>query len=149
MAPNGAYKILKNFERENILTKEKIGNASIFSLNLSNPATKLLIQLVKAADKERLSLKVLLKSLKNLETEIKKDFRAEIIGVFGSYARGDQKKSSDLDILARFHEDASYFDLVALASFLEKELKIKVDLVSERALRPELKEHILQEVVAV
>ncbi|MBI2576838.1 nucleotidyltransferase family protein [Candidatus Woesearchaeota archaeon] len=90
-----------------------------------------------------------MRALKSLEAKIRQDFKAEILGVFGSYARGDQKKESDVDILARFDESASYFDLIALAGFLEKKLRVKVDLVSEKALRPELREHILGEVVAV
>ena len=94
-------------------------------------------------------MQVVMKTLKGLEANIKRDFKAEIIGVFGSYARGDQKPASDIDILARFDGNASYFDLIALADFLEQKLNVKVDLVSEKALRPELREHILQEVVAL
>ena len=54
-----------------------------------------------------------------------------------------------MDIIVRFHENASLFDLVGLADFLEKELKLKVDVISERAIREELKEQILKEVVPV
>lgn len=87
--------------------------------------------------------------LKNHKDEIKKEFKAEIIGVFGSYVRGEEKPESDVDILVRFMEGATIFDLVGLAEFLEEKLGIKADVVSERALRPELKEQILKEVVAV
>ena len=149
LSPNGAYKILKNFVREGILSVEKAGNASVFSPNFKNPATKPYLQLAKVGKKEDKSLQVVMKTLKGLEANIKRDFKAEIIGVFGSYARGDQKPASDIDILARFDGNASYFDLIALADFLEQKLNVKVDLVSEKALRPELREHILQEVVAL
>jgi len=149
MVPNGAYKILKNFIQEGILTVEKAGNASIFSLNFKNNATKPYLQLAKITTKRENSLQKVMKTLKSFEAKIRLDFKAEILGVFGSYARGDQKKESDVDILARFDENASYFDLIALASFLEKKLRVKVDLVSEKALRAELREHILREVVAV
>ena len=81
--------------------------------------------------------------------EIKREFKAEIIGVFGSYVRGEEKPESDVDILVRFKEGATLFDLVGLAEFLEERIGIKVDVVSERALRPELKEQILKEVVTV
>ena len=87
--------------------------------------------------------------LQSLEERIKKDYKAEIIGVFGSYVRGEQKVSSDVDILVNFHEGATLFDLVGLADFLEEELDVKVDIVSERAIREELKEQILKEVVMV
>ncbi|MDI6810290.1 MAG: nucleotidyltransferase family protein [archaeon] len=87
--------------------------------------------------------------LQSLEEQIKKDYKAEIMGVFGSYVRGEQKVSSDVDILVNFHEGATLFDLVGLADFLEEKLDVKVDIVSERAIREELKEQILKEVVMV
>jgi hypothetical protein len=79
----------------------------------------------------------------------RKEYKAEIIGLFGSYARGEQKRSSDLDILVKFLEGATLFDLVGLADFLEEKLNVKVDIVSERAIRQEIKEQILKEVVMV
>ncbi len=87
--------------------------------------------------------------LNSLKSEIRDIYKAEIIGIFGSYARGEQNKYSDVDILVRFYEGATLFDLVGLSDLLEDNLKIKVDVVSERALRPELKDQILKEVVMV
>ena len=87
--------------------------------------------------------------LKKHKNEIKKEFKAEIIGIFGSYVRGEEKPESDVDVLVRFMEGATIFDLVGLAEFLEEKLGIRADVVSERALRPELKEQILKEVVTV
>lgn len=80
---------------------------------------------------------------------IEKEFKAEIVGIFGSYARGEQKRESDVDIIVRFKEGATLLDLVGLADFIEEKLGIKADIVSERAIRPELKERILKEVVTV
>jgi predicted nucleotidyltransferase len=94
-------------------------------------------------------LKRILAKLKSLEKEIKEEYRAEIIGVFGSYARGEQNKESDIDILVRFKEGATLFDFAGLANFLEEQLSMKVDVVSERALRPELENEILKEVVTI
>jgi len=94
-------------------------------------------------------LEITIKVLKNLEEEIRKEYKAEIIGLFGSYTRGEQKESSDVDILVRFFEGATLFDFVGLANFLEEELKMKVDIVSERAIRQELREQILKQVVMV
>lgn len=88
-------------------------------------------------------------TLKNLEAQIKKEYKAKIIGVFGSYVRGEQNERSDLDILVRFLEGATLFDQVGLADFLEENLTVKVDVVSERAVRAELKDQILKEVVMV
>ena len=85
--------------------------------------------------------------LNSLKSEIRDNYKAEIIGIFGSYAREEQNKYSDVDILVRFYEGATLFDLVGLSDLLEDKLRIKVDVVSERALRPELKDQILKEVV--
>lgn len=87
--------------------------------------------------------------LKKHKDEIKKEFKAEIIGIFGSYVRGEERTGSDVDVLVRFMEGATILDLVGLAEFLEEKLGIRADVVSERALRPELKEQILKEVVTV
>lgn len=87
--------------------------------------------------------------LERLEEQIRKEYKAEIIGLFSSYVRGEQKGESDVDVLVRFLEGATLFDFVGLADFLEETLAVKVDIVSERALRPELREQILKEVVAV
>ena len=91
----------------------------------------------------------ILETLRLANNRIKTDYKARIIGIFGSYARGEQTKNSDLDVLVRFTGKASLFDLVGLADFLELELGMKVDLVSERALRKELKKSILEELVVL
>jgi len=95
------------------------------------------------------SLPKILVILRQLQDEIRQKYRAEIVGVFGSYARGEARQHSDVDILVRFLEGASLFDLVGLAEFLEENLGIKVDIVSERAIRSELQERILSEVVRI
>ena len=85
--------------------------------------------------------------LEKIKEEISTQFNAEIIGLFGSYVRSEQKEGSDLDILVRFNKGASLFDYIGLADFLEEKLQLKVDVVSERAVRPELRDQILKEVI--
>ena len=63
--------------------------------------------------------------LRDLSEEIQKQYRAEIVGIFGSYVRGEQKRKSDLDVLVKFHDGATLFDFVGLAIFLEEKLGIK------------------------
>jgi predicted nucleotidyltransferase len=94
-------------------------------------------------------LEKIIESLKSLEGQIRTEYKAEVIGLFGSYVRGEQKAGSDVDILVRFLDGATLFDLVGLANFLEEKLHVKVDVVSEGAVRPELKERILKEVIPV
>jgi predicted nucleotidyltransferase len=91
----------------------------------------------------------ILADLKSVTGKIHQKYKATIVGVFGSYVRGEQKEGSDVDVLVRFHEGATLLDLVGLADFLEEQLGVQVDVVSERAVRPELKDQILKEVVVV
>lgn len=95
------------------------------------------------------NLDEIIKTLRELKQEINEEYRAEIIGIFGSYVRGEQNAKSDIDILVRFKKGATLFDYVGLANFLEEKLSIKVDVVSERAIRPELQKVILKELVTI
>lgn len=80
--------------------------------------------------------------------QLKGQFKVKKIGVFGSYARGEQDKKSDIDILVDFEGDGiGYFAFCDLEDYLKKILKIrKVDLVTRGALKPLIGRHILREV---
>ena len=70
------------------------------------------------------------------------------IGVFGSFARGEAREASDLDILVEFAPDALGFDsYMNLKFFLEEIFGRSVDLVLASGLKPALRERILSEVV--
>ena len=81
--------------------------------------------------------------------EIKEKFKAEVVGIFGSYARGEEKEGSDIDFLVRFGEGASLFELGKLEDYLEDLFGVPVDVVSERALHPLMKDEVLKELVPV
>ncbi|HWR26482.1 MAG TPA: nucleotidyltransferase family protein [candidate division Zixibacteria bacterium] len=68
------------------------------------------------------------------------------LGLFGSYARGDQKEQSDVDFLASFSRRKSLLDLVRIERDLSGIIGIKVDLVTEKSLSPYLIERIKSEV---
>ena len=88
------------------------------------------------------------KRLNTLNEEVKKHYKAEVIGIFGSYVRRKQKRKSDLDVLVKFYEGATLFELVGLAIFLEEKLSIKkVDVVPYDAIREEIRDRILKETV--
>jgi uncharacterized protein with HEPN domain/predicted nucleotidyltransferase len=76
--------------------------------------------------------------------EIKEKFKAEIVEIFGSYARGEEKEGSDIDVLVRFGEGASLFDFTGLEFYLEDLFGVPVDVVSERGLNPIIKADILK-----
>jgi len=61
---------------------------------------------------------------------------ASDVRVFGSMARGDTSETSDLDLLVRFEPGRSLMDHGMLIEELQDMLRIKVDVVSEGALRP-------------
>jgi predicted nucleotidyltransferase len=71
------------------------------------------------------------------------------IGVFGSYVRGEQNMKSDVDILVTFGEPVSLLGLSGAQLYLKKILKMKVDLIPKKNLRPELKDRILNEAIYI
>ena len=95
------------------------------------------------------NLKQIQNILASSKPELRKRYKVRELSIFGSYSRGEQKKTSDVDVLVRFSPNASLFDFVGLGNYLEKKLKIKVDVVSERGIRPELKSSIVKDVVKV
>jgi predicted nucleotidyltransferase len=70
---------------------------------------------------------------------------ATSVKIFGSRARGDARPDSDLDLLISPGPRMSLFDMIGLEHDLEDLLGIEVDVVSERALHPLLRETILAE----
>ncbi len=72
-------------------------------------------------------------------------------GIFGSYARGEATRKSDVDILIKFNAKArkSLLDLVGLELELEENVGKKVDLVEYSVIHPRLKDQILHEEVRV
>jgi predicted nucleotidyltransferase len=88
----------------------------------------------------------IIRTIKALHDELKK-YKVREIGVFGSVVRREQKPESDIDVLVDFEDDADLFDLVGLGLFLEEKLGRKVDVVPKRALRKEIRDSVLKEVV--
>lgn len=89
-----------------------------------------------------------IKLLKKNEHEIRKRFGVRKIGIFGSFARGEEREGSDIDILVDLQDDHETFDnFMDLKFFLEDLFERKIDLVTVDALRPRLKEYILEEVI--
>ena len=95
------------------------------------------------------NLKQIQNILASSKPELRKRYKVRELSIFGSYSRGEQKKKSDVDILVRFNPNASLFDFIGLGNYLEERLKMKVDVVSERGIRPELKSSIVKDVVRI
>ena len=76
---------------------------------------------------------------------ILKKHGAKKIAIFGSYARGKQKETSDLDVIVEFKKRKSLLELVGIEQELEDALGIKVDLLTRASISPYLIERIEKE----
>lgn len=93
------------------------------------------------------NIEKVMKTINELKEQIKNQYKAEVVGMFGSYIRGEQKEGSDIDILVEFFKGADLFHFVGLSLFLEEKLGLKVDVVPYDTIREELKENILKEAI--
>jgi hypothetical protein len=94
------------------------------------------------------NFKEIKKAIAKHKIELQQRFNIIEIGVFGSFVRKEHNKKSDIDILIEFKQGHKTFDnYMELKFFLEDLLGLKVDLVMKSAIRKELKEAILEEVV--
>jgi len=92
-------------------------------------------------------IEIIRRKLLRHKAELRKKFKVKTIGVFGSYARDEQKRSSDVDVLVEFEQPVGLFQFMALENYLSDLLGVRVDLVSKKALKPHIGERILAEVV--
>jgi hypothetical protein len=81
--------------------------------------------------------------------ELKEEYKVASLAVFGSYVRGEQTNSSDLDILVEFSETPGLLEFIELENYLSDTLGIKVDLVHKKALKPNIGKNILNEATPV
>jgi predicted nucleotidyltransferase len=84
--------------------------------------------------------------LRRRDREIKERFHVKKIGLFGSFARGDEKETSDVDIMVEF-EDPTFNNFMNLAFFLEDLFGRRVELVTPDSLSPYIASYVKNEVV--
>jgi uncharacterized protein len=99
-------------------------------------------------------MKTVLPSFENIKPILKANidllrekYSLKTIGVFGSYVRGEQKRDSDLDLLVEFERPIGLFKFLEMEEYLSDLLKVKVDLVSKKALKPRIGRRILEETI--
>ena len=86
-----------------------------------------------------------LRKLKNERDTLRRVYGVKSLGVFGSWARGEENAESDLDLLVEF--DTPSFDrYMDLKFHIEDALGVRVDLVLKGSLKPALRDRILGEV---
>lgn len=79
--------------------------------------------------------------------ELSKRYHLKIVGVFGSYVRGEQEADSDIDVLVEIEKPISLLELVGAEIWISELLDTKVDLIPKEDLRQEIRETILSEAI--
>jgi predicted nucleotidyltransferase len=87
-----------------------------------------------------------IKILEKNKKKIEKEYSVGKIGVFGSYAKGIQTESSDIDILVEF-KIPTYDNFINLAYYLEDLYGKRIDLVTVKGLSPYIYPFIEKEVI--
>lgn len=87
-------------------------------------------------------------TLASHKEKLRQKYKVKKIGIFGSYARGEQKEISDVDVLVEFEEPVG-FAFIHLADSLEELLGIKVDLTTKDAIKPNRWKYIKDDLIYV
>ena len=84
------------------------------------------------------------------QDELRRRYGVRVVGIFGSYARGEAGPGSDVDLLVELERPVGW-EIVDVKDYLESLLELPVDLVTRGALRrkPRLKELIEEDLVRV
>jgi len=93
--------------------------------------------------------RTVLTQLTNSVEEIRRRFSVKAISVFGSIARDEATENSDVDVLVTFNQKATFDLFMDLKFYLEDLLGTGVDLVTDKALRPQVRKAIKQEIINV
>lgn len=95
-------------------------------------------------------------TLESIKTDIAKlksflntKYAISDIYIFGSFAREEQREESDIDLLVDFYKTPDLLTFIELEDFLSTKLHHKVDLVPKRKLKPQIRDQIMHEAIAV
>jgi predicted nucleotidyltransferase len=94
-----------------------------------------------------MDLQILLKQKREQVLETAAHYGAYDVRVFGSVARGEANETSDIDLLVKLEPGRSLMDLGGLLYDLQKLLGTDVDVVTEKGLRPRIREQVLREAI--
>jgi predicted nucleotidyltransferase len=90
----------------------------------------------------------IIRLLESEKADLYARFPVRSLALFGSYARGDERPDSDVDILVEVSPDIG-LEFVALADHIERLLGTHVDLVSRRAVKARHWKHIERDLIYV
>jgi uncharacterized protein len=91
----------------------------------------------------------ILKILADHHEELRQQFGAKSLALFGSVARDEATETSDVDLLVEFERPVGLFGLFALQDHLEQLLGCSVDLGTPDSLKPRIRSHVLAESIHV
>lgn len=90
-----------------------------------------------------------LAKIRGLVLPVLKKYDVKRAAVFGSYARGEETKTSDVDMMVEFSGKKSLLDLVGLQQDLEETTGVKFDVSTFKAIHPLIKDQVYREQVAI
>ena len=74
---------------------------------------------------------------------------AEYVAIFGSFARNEETKDSDIDVLVSFKEPISLFDHAGIVMEIEEKIGKKVDLVTKKGMSKFMSPFIMKDLVTL
>lgn len=97
---------------------------------------------------EDLSTDEIIAYLRHNRALLNESFGVTRIGIFGSFARGEQSATSDLDMVVEMDKDRkSIHSFLRLKRFLEKEMSREIDLGFEHSLKPAIREKVIKQII--
>lgn len=89
------------------------------------------------------------KKILELKSLLKREYNVSSIGMFGSMARGEAKKDSDIDLMVEFSKPVGLFHFVRLKNFLAEKLGRDVDLVTRSSIKVGIREGVLRDLINI
>jgi len=99
--------------------------------------------------RKKRSLEEIRRDLRACLPDLRGRYGVTYLGIFGSYVRGEQKTTSDVDILVEFDRPGTLLDFIHLQNDLVDLLGVRVDLVEKSGLKKAIRPYVLAEVVPV
>ena len=97
---------------------------------------------------ERLTADEIISYLKQNRALLNERFGVTRIGIFGSFARGEQTVASDIDMVVEMDRDRkNIHSFLKLKRFLEKEMEREIDLGFEHSLKPAIKGKVIKQII--
>ncbi len=95
------------------------------------------------------TLEDLKQALAQRKVLLRESYQITQVGIFGSYARGEQTEQSDVDVLIDYEQAPTLFKLVELRGYLSELTGMQVDVVTKNGLKSRIRDRVLSEVIYV